>query len=176
MHMKRFAGAVIFALCGIVQMYAQKYALIDMEYITKNIPEYQQKQAQIEADTKKYQAEVEALGKQAKTLYENYQKSASKLTQAQRTARETEIVNKEKQMKDLGQKYFGQQGVIAQAHQDLMQPLQRKVYEAVKAISEAQGYTMVIDRASDNSIIFASPSIDISDAVLRKMGYTPTNR
>ena len=176
MHMKRFFSVVVLALCGIVQMYAQKYALIDMEYITKNIPEYQQKQAQIEADSKKYQSEVEALGKQAKTLYENYQKSAAKLSQAQRTARETEIVNKEKQMKELGQKYFGPQGVIAQAHQNLMQPLQRKVYEAVKAISESRGYTMVIDRASDNSIIFASPSIDISDVVLRQMGYTPTTK
>lgn len=175
-QVKKLIGAVAFFLIGSLSMYAQKYALIDMEYITKNIPEYQSAMNQMEADSKKYQADVEALSNQAKSLYEQYQKDVAKLSQAQRTQRENAIVAKEKSAQDLRTKYFGPQGELAKKREQLVGPLQQKIYNAVKAISEHNGYAMVIDRASEQSIIFASPSIDISDVVLRQLGYTPTQK
>lgn len=175
-QVKKFAGVVVLLLMGTLSMQAQKYALIDMEYITKNIPQYQSAMNQLEADSKKYQSEVEALGNQAKSLYEQYQKDASKLSQAQRTQRENAIVAKEKSAQDLRSKYFGPEGALAKKREQLVGPLQQQVYNAVKTVSARNGYAMVIDRASDRSIIFASPSIDISDTVLRQMGYTPTQK
>lgn len=175
-QMKKLIGVVALLLMGTLSMQAQKYALIDMEYITKNIPEYQSAMNQMESDSKKYQSEVEALGNQAKSLYEQYQKDASKLSQAQRTQRENAIIAKEKSVQDLRTKYFGPEGELAKKREQLVGPLQQKIYNAVKAISSHNGYAMVIDRASDRSIIFASPSIDISDTVLRQLGYTPTQK
>ena len=147
---------------------AQKFALIDMEYILQHIPAYEQAVKQLDADSKKYQSEVEALGQEAKTLYENYQKEADKLTPAQRTERENAIVAKEKEAAELRQQYFGPQGTMNQQQQQLMQP----IYEAVKAISLQRGYSLVLDRASDTAIIFASPAIDISNEVLSRLGYS----
>lgn len=175
-QMKKLIGVVALLLMGTLSMQAQKYALIDMEYITKNIPEYQSAMNQMESDSKKYQSEVEALGNQAKSLYEQYQKDASKLSQTQRTQRENAIIAKEKSAQDLRTKYFGPEGELAKKREQLVGPLQQKIYNAVKAISSHNGYAMVIDRASDRSIIFASPSIDISDTVLRQLGYTPTQK
>lgn len=151
---------------------AQKFALIDMEYILQYIPAYEQAVIQLDADSKKYQDEVEALGREAKTLYENYQKEAEKLTAAQRTERENAIVAKEKEAAELRQQYFGPQGILNQQQQQLMQPINDDIYEAVKAISLQRGYSLVLDRASDTSIIFASPAIDISNEVLSRLGYS----
>ncbi len=151
---------------------AQKFALIDMEYILQYIPAYEQAVTQLDADSKKYQDEVEALGREAKTLYENYQKEAEKLTAAQRTERENAIVAKEKEAAELRQQYFGPQGILNQQQQQLMQPINDDIYEAVKAISLQRGYSLVLDRASDTSIIFASPAIDISNEVLSRLGYS----
>lgn len=173
---KKLIVAVALLIAGTLSGYAQKYALIDMEYITRNIPEYQSAMKQLETDSKTYQSEVESLGNQAKSLYEQYQKDASRLSQTQRTQRENAIVAKEKSAQELRTKYFGPQGELAKKREQLVSPLQQKIYNAVKLVAERNGYTMVIDRSSAQSVIFASPSIDISDTILRQMGYTATQR
>lgn len=173
---KKLIGVVALLLVGTLSAAAQKYALVDMEYITKNIPAYQSAMSQLESDSKQYQSEVEALGQEAKKLYEKYQKDASNLSQTLRTNREEQIVAKEKSAQELRAKYFGPQGELARKREQLVNPLQQKIYNAVKTLAERYGYTMVIDRSSAQSVIFADPSIDISDAVLRQMGYTPTQK
>ncbi len=151
---------------------AQKFALIDMEYILQHIPAYEQAMAQMDADSKKYQNEVEAISLEAKKLYEAYQQEADKLTAAQRTQRENAIVAKEKQAAELRQQYFGPQGTLAQKQQQLLQPINDSIYETVKTISLRRGLSLVLDRASEHANIFASPAIDISDAVLSILGYS----
>ncbi|MBO6254801.1 MAG: OmpH family outer membrane protein, partial [Bacteroidaceae bacterium] len=96
--------------------------------------------------------------------------SAKNLTETQRTQRENAIVEKEKSAAELRRKYFGQEGELAKKQQELMQPIMDDIYEVVKAIAQDKGYSMVIDRASASSIIFASPNIDISDDVLAELG------
>ena len=149
-----------------------QFALIDMEYILQHIPAYEQAMAQMDADSKKYQNEVEAISQEAKKLYEAYQQEADKLTAAQRTQRENAIVAKEKQAAELRQQYFGPQGTLAQKQQQLLQPINDSIYETVKTISLRRGLSLVLDRASDHAIIFASPAIDISDEVLSILGYS----
>lgn len=147
---------------------AQKFALIDMEYILKNVPEYVTASSELESLSKQWQEEVEKVSSEAKTLYENYQKATS-LTEAQRTARENEIVEKEKSASDLRRKYFGTDGELSKKQEELVQPIMDEVYEVVKAIAQSNGYAIVLDRASASSVIFASPDIDISDEVLEQM-------
>jgi len=150
---------------------AQKYALIDMEYILGHIPAYESAQNQLNQLSQTYQKEVEAKTKEAQNLYNAYQK-ASNLTAAQKTQREEVIVAKEREAAELRKKYFGPEGEMVKKQEELIAPIQDDVYEAVKALAQRYGYDMVIDRASAESLIFASPSIDISSQVLNRLGYS----
>lgn len=152
--------------------YAQKFALIDMEYILKNIPAYQSANQQLEEASKQWQAEIEKAGQEAKSLYENYQATAKNLTDEQRTQKENEIVEKEKALAELRRKYFGPEGELYQKQEALIRPIQDQIYNAVKEIATEQGYAVVTDRASATSILFASPNIDISNEVLARLGYS----
>ena len=151
---------------------AQKFALIDMEYILKNIPAYERAAEQLNQISKKWQSEVETLANEAETLYKNYQSEAVYLSEEQKTQKEQEIVDKEKEVVELKQKYFGPEGELFKKRESLIKPIQDEIYNAVKEVSENKGYSLVIDRASDMSLIFASPKIDISNEVLTKMGYS----
>lgn len=150
---------------------AQKFALIDMEYILKNIPAYNEANAQLEQASKQWQAEVEKLAEAAKTMYKEYQSKVSAYSDSERSKREEAIIAKEKEAADLRLKYFGPEGEMAKKRDALMRPIQDNIYNAVKAIATQKGYALVEDRASATSIIFASPSIDISDEVLARLGY-----
>lgn len=153
------------------QANAQKFALIDMEYILKNVPAYERANEQLNQVSKKWQAEVEALTTEAQALYKNYQSEAVFLSDEQKTKREDAIVAKEKEAAELKKKYFGPEGELYKKRESLMAPIQDEIYNAVKDISDQKGYSLILDRASDAGIIFASPKIDISNEVLTKLGY-----
>lgn len=150
---------------------AQKYALIDMEYILKNIPAYERANEQLSQVSKRWQAEVEALTTEATTMYKNYQNEVVFLSQEQKQAKQEAIMQKEKEAADLKKKYFGPEGELFKKRESLMSPIQEEIYNAVKEVAELRGYQMVLDRAADNGIIFASPKIDISNEILQKLGY-----
>lgn len=150
---------------------AQKFALVDMEYILKNVPAYERANEQLNQVSKKWQAEVDALTSEAQTLYKNYQSEAVFLSEEQKTQREEAIVNKEKEAAELKKKYFGPEGELYKKRESLMAPIQEEIYNAVKDISDQKGYSLILDRASDAGIIFANPKIDISNEVLTKLGY-----
>ena len=151
---------------------AQKFALIDMEYIMKNIPAYERANEQLNQVSKKWQAEVEALSNEAATMYKNYQNEVVFLSQEQRKAKQEAIMKKEKDAGDLKKKYFGPEGELYKKRESLIAPIQEAVYNAVKELSEQRGYSLVLDRASDTGIIFGSPKIDISNDVLGRLGYS----
>ena len=151
--------------------HAQKFALVDMEYIFKNIPAYERANEQLNQVSKKWQAEVEALSVEAQTLYKNYQNEVVFLSQEQKKARQDAIMAKEKEAAELKKKYFGPEGELFKKRTSLMTPIQDEIYNAVKDIADLRGYQLVLDRASDVGIIFGSPKIDISNEVLEKLGY-----
>ena len=151
---------------------AQKFALIDMDYILKNVPAYERANEQLNQVAKKWQAEVEALNTEAATMYKNYQNEVVFLSEEQKKKRQEDIMNKEKQASELRKKYFGPEGELFKKRESLMAPIQDDIYTAVKDISELRGYSMVLDRSSNGGIIFGSPKIDISNEVLEKLGYS----
>ena len=144
---KLFTLLCLLMLMG-AQAMAQKFALVDMEYILKNVPAYERANEQLNQVSKKWQAEVDALTEEAQTLYKNYQNEAVFLSAEQKTKKEEEI------------------------RESLMAPIQDEIYNAVKDIADRKGYSLILDRASDAGIIFASPKIDISNEVLTKLGYS----
>ena len=167
---KNLLITALFCLVGFTAN-AQKFALIDMEYILKNIPAYERANEQLNQLSKRWQSEVEAVALEAQTLYKNYQSEAIFLSEEQKTKKEEEIVGKEKEAQELKRKYFGPEGELYKKRESLMAPIQDEIYTAVKEISDAKGYSVVVDRASAASIIYASPKIDISNEVLVKLGY-----
>ncbi len=162
---------VICVICGYTSAAAQKFALVDMEYILKNIPAYERANEQLNQVSKKWQAEVEAITTEAQTLYKTYQNEVVFLSQEQKKAKQDAIVAKEKEAADLKKKYFGPDGELYKKRTALMNPIQDEIYNAVKDVADMRGYQLVLDRASDTGIIFGSPKIDISSEVLRKLGY-----
>ena len=169
--MKRIALTVIAVVACAMASYAQKFALVDMEYILKNVPSYEMANEQLNQVSQRWQREVDDLAKEAEAMYKNYQSEMVFLTDDQKKKKESEIVEKEKEATELRYKYFGPQGELYKKRQALIKPIQDEVYNAVKKVSEERGYSVIFDRASSESIIFASPRIDVSNEVLAKMGY-----
>ena len=168
--MKKFIFICLIALTAAMTANAQKYALLDMEYILKNIPAYERANEQLNQVSKKWQAEVEALNTEASTMYKNYQNEMVFLSQEQK-ARQEAIMKKEKDASDLKRKYFGPEGELFKKRESLMSPIQEEIYTAVKEIAELRGYSLVLDRSSDTGVIYGSPKADISNEVLQKLGY-----
>ena len=169
--MKRIALTVIAVVACAMASYAQKFALVDMEYILKNVPSYEMANEQLNQVSQRWQREVDDMAKEAEAMYKNYQSEMVFLTDDQKKKKESEIVAKEKEATELRYKYFGPQGELYKKRQALIKPIQDEVYNAVKKVSEERGYSVIFDRASSESIIFASPRIDVSNEVLAKMGY-----
>ena len=124
--MKKYLILLLIALGSFVSVQAQKFALIDMEYIMRNIPAYERAGEQLNQISKKWQAEVEALDNEAKTLYRNYQNEAVFLSEAQKKDREDKIVKKEKAAADLKKKYFGPEGELFKMKCTMLSKLWRK--------------------------------------------------
>lgn len=169
--MKRIFISLFAVMAFACSTVAQKYALVDMEYILSNIPDYERANEQLNQVSKRWQAEVEAIDDAAKALYKNYQNELIFLSEQQKKDREEAIITKEKEASELRRKYFGPEGELYKMRVSLIEPIQEEIYNAVKALAQQKGYQLVLDRASDNGIIFASPSIDISVDVLAKLGY-----
>ena len=170
--MKKILVAMILAAAACLPASAQKFALVDMEYILRNVPAYEMANEQLNQVSLRWEKEVNEVTKEAETMYKNYQADMVFLTDEQKKKHEEEIVAKEKEATDIRYKYFGPEGELYKKRQSLMKPIQEDVYNAVKAVAEEKGYQAVFDRASSQSIVFASPRIDVSNDVLAKLGYS----
>lgn len=169
--MKKIFLALVLAVICAAGASAQKFALIDMEYILKNVPSYEMANEQLNQLSQRWQKEVEAVSKEADQMYKQYLSDKVFLTEEQVKKREEEIVAKEQSATELRYKYFGPEGELYKKRQTLMKPIQDDIYNAVKKLSEERGYQAIFDRASSANIIYASPRIDVSNEVLAKLGY-----
>ena len=151
---------------------AQKFAMVDMEYIMKNIPSYETAEEQLNQISKKWQSEVEVQMQEVQQLYKNYQTELVFLSEEMKVKREEEIIEKEKAANELKRKYFGQDGELFKKRESLMKPIQDEVYAALQEISADKGYDLIFDRSSAMHVVIASPKLDISDEVLKKLGYS----
>ncbi|MFO8130348.1 MAG: OmpH family outer membrane protein [Bacteroidales bacterium] len=151
-------------------VYAQKYAYVNTEYILENIPEYTDAQDILDELAIKWQKEVEEKFAEVDELYSAYQADAVLLPEDMKQQRENEIIRKEKEAKDLQKQRFGRNGDLFDRRQELIQPIQEKVYNAIETVATVNNYAFVFDRAGSLSILFAKDRYDISDEVLDEVG------
>ncbi|WP_439181631.1 OmpH family outer membrane protein [Carboxylicivirga taeanensis] len=152
-------------------IFAQKYAFVDSEYILRNIPAYEAANEQLSQLSAKWQGEVEQRFDEIAQLYKNYQAENVFLSNEMKTKRENEIIEKEKQAKQLQQNYFGQDGELFQRREALVKPIQDEIYNAITDIAAENNIAAVFDKASGMGIMFVDNKYDISDDVLIELGY-----
>jgi len=163
-----FIGLLI--LTSAVAM-AQKYAFVDSEYIRKNIPAFTAAQEQLDKLSKQWEKEVSDGYAVVEQMYKSYQNESVLLSQDMKTKREEAIIAKEKEMKDLQNKYFGVDGDLFKKREELVKPIQDEILKAIKEIAVDGSYAVIFDTAAGGNIMFANPKFDISDQVLEKLGY-----
>ena len=167
---------IILSICifiGVsVSLNAQKFAMVDMEYIMKNIPSYETANEQINQISKKWQSEVEGQMQEVQKMYKNYQTELVFLSETMKSKREEEIVAKEKAVQELKRGYFGPEGELFKKRESLMKPIQDEIYNAIQEISKEKDLQLVFDKSSFSSALFTSPKLDVSDAILQKLGYS----
>ncbi len=161
------------AILGFTLMsHAQKYAFIDSEYILKNVPEYQDAQNQLDELSESWQQKIEKKFAEIDELYKKYQADAVLLPADMKKKREDEIINMEKAVKQFQQEKFGQNGELFSKRQELIKPIQDKIYNALEEIAKSKNYSFIFDKASSTTIMYANPKYDISDDVLDELGYS----
>lgn len=163
---------VLLSLLFVGQLaFAQKYAFVDSEYILRNVPAYEAANEQLSQLSGKWQEEVEQRFEEIAQLYKNYQAENVFLSNEMKVKRENEIVEKEKQAKQLQQNYFGQNGELFKRREALVKPIQDEIYNAIADIAAEENIAAVFDKASGMGIMFVDTKYDISDDVLVELGY-----
>ncbi len=171
MTMKKLILVFSILIATSVATFAQKFAYVDTEYILGQIPEYKSAQAELDKISIQWQKEIEAKYAEIDKMYKAYQAEQILLTDDMKKKREADIIAKEKDAKDLQKLRFGVDGELFKKRQELVKPIQDKVYNAVKAVAEKGAYSIIFDKASDLTMLYSSSKLDKSDAVLTQLGY-----
>ena len=168
--MKTFFATLLLVItfAGITQ--AQKFAYVDSEYILDNIPEYKDAQKKLDEMSKTWQKEIEDKYAEIDKLYQSYQAEQILLTDEMKAKRENDIVEKEKAVKALQKQRFGTDGELFKKRQELVKPIQDKIYNTVKELADEGTYACIFDKSGAN-MLYSNSKYDKSDDVLQKMGY-----
>ncbi|MFV0346191.1 MAG: OmpH family outer membrane protein [Bacteroidales bacterium] len=169
--MRNILVILALVLLAVVPAKAQKMAYIDTEYILANIPTFKAAQDQLDQISRQYQKELEAMSNELEKMYNDYRAESVLLSADMKKKREDVIVTKEKELKQKQKEYFGENGLLFKKRQDLVDPIQKEVYRAIEEVSKKGSYGMVFDKASGVSLLYSDSRYDISDDVLREMGY-----
>jgi outer membrane protein len=169
--MKKISAFIGLIILTSAMAMAQKYAFVDSEYIRKNIPAFTTAQEQLDKLSKQWEKEVADGYAVVEQMYKSYQSESVLLSPDMKTKREEAIVSKEKEMKDLQNKYFGVEGDLFKKREELVKPIQDEIIKAIKEIAVDGSYAVIFDTAAGGNILFANPKFDISDQVLEKLGY-----
>jgi outer membrane protein len=170
--MKKILSLIVLT-CGLsIAAFSQKFGYVDTEYILNNIPEYTDAQTQIDDLSVQWQKEIEAKFAEIDKLYKAFQNEAVIIPEDMKKKREDEIIRKESEAKDLQKKRFGKEGDLFKKRQELVKPIQEKIYNAIQEISNQENYAVIFDKAGNSTLIFTNPKYDLSEQVLDKLGYT----
>lgn len=153
-----------------VNLSAQKYAFVDTKYILDNIPEFKDAQDELDDLSEKWQKEIETNYAQVESMYKKYKAEAVLLPDDIKKKRENEIIAKEQEVKELQKKYFGTEGELFKKRQELIQPIQEKIYNAIESIATTSNYAFVFDKSGGMTLLWGNPKFDISDDVLDEVG------
>jgi outer membrane protein len=162
----------IFCICFVftANTHAQRYAVIDSKYILSKLPEYKDAQDKLDQFSKMWQQEIDQKSADLDKMYKDYDAEKVMLSDELKKKREDEIYNKEKELRDLQRKRFGYQGDLFKKREELIKPIQDKVYNAIQKLAVAKLYDFILDKSEGITVIFADPKLDKSDDVLKELG------
>mgnify|MGYP002633871760 FL=1 len=162
---------LIVILMTSISTYSQKFAYVDSDYILSKMTEFVQAEEKIDDFSKEWQSEIESAYEEVEQMYRDYQSEQVLLTSEMKTKREEAIIEKEKSVQSLQQKYFGNNGDLYKKRQDLIKPIQDRVFDAVQQLAASNKYSIIFDASSDLIMLYSNPDLDKSDKVLELMGY-----
>jgi outer membrane protein len=149
---------------------AQRYAIVDTKYILDKMPEYKDAQKKLDQTSEQWQKEIDGKQQELDKMYKDYEAEQVMLSDVLKKKREDEIFIKEKEVRELQRKRFGFEGDLFKKRQELIKPIQDKVYNAIQKIAVAKQYDFILDKSEGITVIFADPKLDRSEDVLRELG------
>ena len=149
---------------------AQRYAVIDSKYILDKIPDYKEAQTKLDQFSEMWQQEIDKKSAELNKMYKDFDAEQIMLSDELKKKREDELFNKEKEVRDLQRKRFGFEGDLFKKRQELIKPIQDKVYNAIQKLAVAKLYDFILDKSEGITVIFADPKLDKSDDVLKELG------
>ncbi len=155
----------------VTSLFAQRFAVVDTDYILSNIPEYELAQDRINDQAVEWQKEIEKKFAEIEEMYRAYQAEAVLLPADEKKKREEQIIAKEREAKELQRKRFGSDGDLTRRRQELIKPIQDRIYNAIEEIANRSNFAVVFDKAGALSMLYVNPRNDISDDVLQALGY-----
>jgi outer membrane protein len=168
--MKKILCSLLIVASSFTAAVAQRYCVIDSKYILEKLVDYKDAQTRLDQQSKSWQAEIDNQMAEVDRMYKSYQAERAMLGDDVRKKREDEIVAKEKAVKDLQKKRFGYEGDLFKRRQELIKPIQDRVYTAVQKMAAARSYDFVLDKAGGVTLFYANPTLDKSDEVLKQLG------
>ncbi|MDF1673216.1 MAG: OmpH family outer membrane protein [Vicingaceae bacterium] len=171
-RLKRFTLLILVVLTSF-SGYSQNYGYVDTEYILENIPDYKDAQEELDKLSIEWQKQLERRYSEIDKMYKNYQAEQILLTEDMKTKREEEIIKKEKEAKEYQKSKFGVDGELFEKRKELVKPIQDKVYNAIADIANYKKLGIVFDKSSGLTMLYTNPKYNLSDDVLKKLGYKP---
>jgi outer membrane protein len=171
MIMKKHILTIALILATATLGWSQKFGYFDSEYVMSNIPAFNTAQEQLDKISEEWQKDIEAQYELVEQMYRKYQNERVLLTDEMKRKREEEIVNKERDIQALQRNYFGTEGELFTKRSELIKPIQDQIYKAVSDIATEGNYAVIFDVAASSTLFFTNPRFDLSDDVLRKLGY-----
>ena len=163
---------LLIAFCSLMVGFAQaqRYAIIDTKYILDKMPDYKDAQKNLDAVAANWQQEIDKKQQELDRMYKNFEAEQVMLSEDLRKKREDQLFAMEKDLRDLQRQRFGFEGDLFKKRQELIKPIQDKVYNAVQKLAVARGYDFILDKSEGITVIFADPTLEKSDDVLRELG------
>lgn len=174
--MKKVSLMMVLLIASTLVSFAQRYCVVDSKYILENIPEYKTAQTRLDEISQQWQKEIDTKLQDVDKMYKQYQAEQVMLDEDMKKKREEEIMKKEREAKDLQKKYFGYEGNLFKKRQELVKPVQDKVYNAVQKLA-TKGYDLILDKAAGVTVFYADNKLDKSNEVLKELGIlNPTKK
>jgi outer membrane protein len=174
--MKKLILLSVFCVFTVAFMQAQKFAFVDTQYILDNLPEFTEAQAQLDDLSAQWQKEIEAKFAEVDKMYKDYQAQSVLLPEDMKKKKEQDIVDKEKEAKNLQKQKFGKDGDLFKKRQELVKPIQEKLYNAIQEIATTNNYSVIFDKGGSLTMLYANPKYDVSDDVLDNLGASQSGR
>lgn len=168
--MKKILTTVALSFFLVFTGFAQRYAVIDTKYILEKIPEYKSSQEKLDQFSEMWQQEIDRKSAELDRMYKNYDAEVMMLSDRLRQKREDEIYNKEIELRELQKKRFGFEGDLFKKREELIKPIQDRVYNAIQKLAASKLYDFILDKSEGITVIFADPKLDKSDDVLKELG------